>query len=200
MLACSSSGASSQQGATLAASPPMAGQAAAVFAGGCFWCMEPAFESLPGVLSVTSGYTGGRVPGPAYDDVSTGRTGHVEAVRVVYDPSRVDYARLLDVFWHNVDPTQDDGQFCDRGEQYRSAVFVASAEERRLAEASKARMEQHLGRRIVTTIRDAATFWIAEAYHQDYYRTHAEHYQRYRRGCGRDARLRAIWGAGAAGH
>ncbi len=175
------------------------GEAEAVFAGGCFWCMEAPFESIPGVSAAVSGYTGGRVDAPRYEDVSAGRTGHVEAVRVVYDPSRVGYAQLLEVFLHNVDPTQDDGQFCDRGEQYRSAIFVRTQEERRLATEALERARATLGRPVVTTVRDASTFWVAEAYHQDFYRTNPSRYASYRRGCGRDARLRTLWGD-AAGH
>src|ERR1043165_1676289 len=173
LLACS---ACAQGGHTRQAPPPPAGQAAAVFAGGCFWCMETAFEGMPGVFSVTSGFTGGRVNGASYDEVSSGGTGHVEAVRVVYDPNRVSYAQLLDVFWHNIDPTEDRGQFCDLGEQYRAAIFVANPEERRLAEESLRRVHERLQVPVVTTIRPAAPFWIAEAYHQDFFRTHREHY------------------------
>lgn len=180
--------------ATRQATPPREGLAVAVFAGGCFWCMEKPFEHTEGVGEVLSGYTGGPERGPSYDAVSSHRTGHVEAVRVVYDPSLVTYERLLELFWHNVDPTQDDGQFCDRGAQYRTAVFVATDEERRLAEASKAAAQARLGRPVVTEIRDAAPFWVAEDYHQDFYRTNPRRYQSYRLGCGRDARLRALWG------
>ncbi len=181
-------------GATAAASPVAEGEAAAIFAGGCFWCMEHPFEELEGVLSVTSGYTGGEVAGPSYEEVSSGRTGHAEAVRIVYRPDVISYERLLEVFWRNVDPTQRDGQFCDHGTQYRTGVFVASDEERRLAEASKAAAAETLGRAIVTEITDAGPFWIAEDYHQDYYRTHPVRYRTYRLGCGRDRRLEALWG------
>ncbi|MBX3245879.1 MAG: peptide-methionine (S)-S-oxide reductase MsrA [Myxococcales bacterium] len=181
------------------ADPPRAGLAVAVFAGGCFWCMEHPFERLDGVGEVLSGYTGGRERAPTYEQVSSGRTSHLEAVRVVYDPERVSYERLLEVFWHNVDPTQDDGQFCDRGAQYRTAIFVATPEERRLAEESKRRVAARLGRRVATEIRAAGDFWVAEAYHQDFYRTNPVRYQSYRSGCGRDARLRELWGDDA-GH
>ncbi len=180
------------------APPPPPGRAVAIFAGGCFWCMEGPFEAVPGVDSVTSGYTGGAEPHPTYDEVGSGRTGHAEAVRVIFDPARVTSAQLLEVFWHNVDPTQRDGQFCDHGRQYRTGVFVLDAEQRRLAEASRAAASRALGRELVTEITDAGPFWVAEDYHQDFYRTHTAHYQRYRLGCGRDARLRALWGDSAA--
>jgi peptide-methionine (S)-S-oxide reductase len=176
-----------------------AGQAEAIFAGGCFWCVETAFEPLTGVISVTSGYTGGPEIGPTYEEVSSGDTGHYEAVRVVYDPSRITYARLLEVFVVNIDPTQGNGQFCDFGRQYRSAIFVASAEERALAQAALERAHTQLHEEIATTVLEAAPFWVAEDYHQDFYRTHPARYTSYREGCGRDARLRTLWGA-AAGH
>jgi peptide-methionine (S)-S-oxide reductase len=177
---------------------PPAGQAAAVFAGGCFWCMEGPFDALDGVLSTTSGYTGGNVPDPTYEQVSDGATGHVEAVRVVYDPKRVDYAKLLDVFWRNVDPLDAGGQFCDRGPQYASALFVADAAERSAAEASKEKLAARLGTAIATEIRSAGPFYTAEAYHQDYYRKNPLRYRYYRSGCGRDARLEKVWGAAPA--
>ena len=182
------------------AAPPE-GQAAAVFAGGCFWCMEGPFDALDGVLSTTSGYTGGSVPDPSYDQVSAGTTGHVEAVRVVYDPKRVDYAKLLDVFWRNVDPLDAGGQFCDRGSQYASAIFVADAEQRRLAEASKRALEQskRFNQPIATEILAAGAFYAAEEYHQDYARKNPLRYRFYRKGCGRDARLKQLWGD-KAGH
>jgi len=161
--------------------------------------MEGPFEALEGVSAVLSGYSGGRIEGPSYREVSSGRTHHLESIHVSYDPSRVSYARLLEVYWHNVDPTQDDGQFCDHGQQYRTAIFVNTPEERRVAEASKARMAEELGRPIATEIRAAAPFWIAEDYHQDYHRTHPTSYHRYRTGCGRDARLRELW-CTSAGH
>jgi peptide-methionine (S)-S-oxide reductase len=198
LAGCSAAGAQSS-GRTRAAPPPGEGQAVAIFAGGCFWCMERPFEELPGVISVLSGYTGGSSSGPTYPEVSAGRTGHAEAVRVLYDPARISYARLLDVFWHNVDPTQADGQFCDHGRQYRTGVFVLDAEQRRLAAASRAAVARLLPGRIVTEITDAGAFWIAEDYHQDYYRTNPARYAQYRLGCGRDARLRQVWGD-LAGH
>lgn len=181
--------------------PPLAeGQREAVFAGGCFWCMERPFEELDGVIAVVSGYTGGRTERPTYRQVSAGITGHYEAVRVVYDPARITYARLLEVFFRNVDPTQGNGQFCDRGEQYRSAIFVRDASERAAARAALDDVARRLGRRIVTSILDVAPFYVAEAYHQDYHRTHPVEYAAYRHGCGRDARLRELWGDAAGAH
>lgn len=174
-------------------SAAQAAQAAAVFAGGCFWCMEEPFDRLPGVVSTTSGYIGGRVANPTYRQVTTGTTGHVEAVRVVYDPSRVSYETLLDVFWRNVDPFDGGGQFCDRGSQYASAIFALDADQRRAAEASKQAVAKRFGKPVATTIRAAATFYPAEDYHQNYYRTNALKYKFYRSRCGRDARLQALW-------
>lgn len=206
LASCSSApggGSAAAQSRTLhtqAAPPPGPGQEVAIFAGGCFWCMERPFEDIPGVISVLSGYTGGRVEGPSYDEVSAGRTGHAESVRVLFDPARVSYAQLLEIFWHNVDPTQANGQFCDHGTQYRSEIFVTSPEQRRLAEASLARVRQTIPGTIATEIRDAVPFWIAEDYHQDFYRTHPARYAEYRLGCGRDAQLRRLWGDLAGGH
>ena len=197
LLALGCSGSSSAADPTVAAGPPGQGEAVAVFAGGCFWCMEGPFEKLPGVLSVESGYVGGKIKGPTYQQVAMGRTSHIEAVRILYTPSKIDYDRLLEVFWRNIDPTQDDGQFCDKGAQYRSAVFVATEEERRLAEASKKKTQTTLGQTVVTEIRDAATFWLAEDYHQDFYKTNPTRYKSYRSGCGRDRRLQQLWGEGA---
>ncbi len=184
---------------TQAAGPLAEGQAEAVFAGGCFWCMEKPFDKLDGVLSTTSGYTGGEREGPTYREVGYHETQHLEALRVVYDPKKVSYDRLLEVFWHNIDPTQADGQFCDRGHQYTTAVFVANNGERKAAEKSKKAAAKTLGQPIVTDIREAATFWVAEEYHQDFYVKDPSHYSRYRLGCGRDARLKELWGD-AAGH
>jgi peptide-methionine (S)-S-oxide reductase len=174
--------------------------AVAIFAGGCFWCMEPPFDALDGVLSTTSGYTGGRVANPSYEQVSDGGTGHLEAVRIEYDPARVTYPQLLDVFWHNVDPLDAGGQFCDRGSQYASAIFVADAEQRKLAEASKRALEQSdkLGKPIATEILEAGAFYPAEEYHQDYAQKNPLRYRYYRYGCGRDARLKAVWGVATA--
>jgi len=173
--------------------------AVATFAGGCFWCMELPFEALPGVLSATSGYTGGQKPDPSYEEVSAGGTGHAEAVRIVYDPARVRYEQLLDVFWRNIDPTAKDRQFCDVGSQYRSAIFVHDAEQRRLAEASREALKAS-GRfpgPVVTEIAEAGRFYPAEAYHQDYARRNPLRYRFYRSGCGRDDRLRELWGTDA---
>jgi len=172
----------------------------AVFAGGCFWCMEPPFDALDGVLATTSGYTGGHVENPSYQQVSEGGTGHREAVRVEYDPARVSYQQLLNAFWHNVDPLDGDGQFCDRGSQYGSAIFVAGAEQRRLAEGSKRALEQskRFAKPIATEILEAGPFYPAEDYHQDYARKNPLRYRFYRSSCGRDARLEAVWGAANA--
>ena len=177
-------------GTAPAVTPP----AEAVFAGGCFWCIEADFDKVPGVLTTVSGFTGGPELGPSYGDVANGRTGHVEAVQLTYDPSQVSYAELLDVFWHHIDPTQDDGQFCDKGTQYRSAVFPSSPDEHTAAAQSLAEVARTLGQPVVTTIRDAATFWPAEAYHQDFHEKNPLHYATYRRGCGRDRRLSKLWG------
>ncbi len=171
--------------------------ASAVFAGGCFWCMEQPFDDLDGVLSTTSGYTGGSVPDPTYEQVSAGNTGHVEAVEVVYDPERIGFDELLAMFWRNIDPLDDGGQFCDRGSPYRTAIFVHDTEQRRLAEASRQAIREQLGQPLATPIRDAGPFYAAEDHHQDYYRKNPLRYRYYRRGCGRDARLEELWGAGA---
>ena len=182
-----------------AAGPVPEGKAEAVFAGGCFWCMEKPFEKLEGVASVESGYTGGEIEGPTYSQVSGHRTKHLEAVRVVYDPKLITYARLLEVFWHNVDPTQPDGQFCDRGHQYTTAIFVGNEAERSAAEASKVAVAKELNSPIFTPVRDAAVFWLAEDYHQDFYKKSPDRYYSYRKGCGRDRRLQELWGD-SAGH
>ncbi len=157
------------QGATRWAEPPAAGLAVATFAGGCFWCMEPPFDVLPGVVSTTSGYTGGWIVQPSYQDVTGGDSGHLEAVRVVYDPARVTYARLLEVFWRNVDPLDAAGQFCDRGQEYRPVVFVHDEEQRRLAAATKAALAAsgRFERPIAVAVEPARDFYVAEDYHQD---------------------------------
>ena len=165
----------------------------ATFAGGCFWCMEPPFEKLPGVISVVSGYTGGTVANPTYGAVSTGGTGHLEAVEIAYDPARVTYQKLLEVFWRNIDPTNPRGQFCDLGEQYRSAIFFHNEAQRRAAMATRDSLAQEKGWKIVTEIRTAAPFFKAEEYHQDYYRKNPVRYRFYRFNCGRDLRLRQLW-------
>jgi peptide-methionine (S)-S-oxide reductase len=171
--------------------------ATATFAGGCFWCMEPPFDKLDGVVATTSGYTGGQTVNPTYEQVSAGGTGHAESVQVAYDPAKVSYETLLDVFWHNIDPLTANAQFCDHGTQYRSAIFYGNEEERRLAEASKAALEQSgrfKGRPIVTEIVPASTFYPAEEYHQDYYLKNPVRYHYYRYRCGRDQRLQELWG------
>ncbi|MBI3778926.1 MAG: peptide-methionine (S)-S-oxide reductase MsrA [Gammaproteobacteria bacterium] len=178
-----------------AAEPVAQGKTAtAVFAGGCFWCMVHPFDELPGVMSVTSGYTGGHKPNPTYHEVSAGDTGHVEAVQIVYDPQKIRYEKLLDVFWVNVDPLDNGGQFCDRGSTYTSAIFYQDGEQKKLAEQSKAAIEKKLGKTVVTTIRPAATFYPAEDYHQDYYKKNPLRYKYYRYSCGRDQRLEQLWG------
>jgi peptide-methionine (S)-S-oxide reductase len=170
-------------------------QAVATFAGGCFWCMEPPFDEVDGVGSTVSGYTGGMRQNPTYEQVSAGRTGHTEAVEIAYDPKKVDYAKLLDIFWRNIDPFARDAQFCDHGSQYRSAIFYHDEEQRRLAEESKAAVEKRFGRKVETEIAAAVKFWPAEDYHQDYYLKNPIRYKIYRTGCGRDQRLRELWGA-----
>ena len=179
---------------TQASTAPPKGQAEAIFAGGCFWCMEKPFDTIKGVSSTLSGYTGGPELSPSYKEVANHRTGHYEAIRIVYDPDVVDYETLLETFWRNIDPTQDNGQFCDRGNQYRSAIFVNTPKERKAAERSKADVASLLDQKIVTEILDAETFWIAEDYHQDFYQKEPERYTRYRLGCGRDAQLLRLWG------
>ena len=168
--------------------------ATAVFAGGCFWCMVHPFDELPGVVSVTSGYTGGQKVNPTYEQVSAGDTGHVEAVQIIFDPKQIGYEKLLEVFWRNVDPLDKGGQFCDRGSTYTSAVFYQNDEQKKLAEQSKTAIEKKLGKPVVTTIRPAATFYAAEDYHQDYYRKNPLRYKYYRYSCGRDQRLEELWG------
>jgi peptide-methionine (S)-S-oxide reductase len=181
---------------TQEAAPPAAGLAVATFAGGCFWCMEPPFDKLEGVISTTSGYTGGQKAGATYREVTAGGTGHYEAVRVVYDPQKVTYDKLLDVFWRNVDPLDPGGQFCDRGASYRTAVFAHDPEQKRLAEASKQALDasRRLSKPVVTPVLDAGPFWAAEEYHQDYYLKNPSKYNFYRWNCGRDARLETLWG------
>jgi len=166
----------------------------AIFAGGCFWCVEADFDAVPGVVDTTSGYTGGHVTAPGYEQVSAGGTGHAEAVRVLFDPSVVRYEALLDVFWHNVDLFVAHRQFCDVGDQYRPEVFVGSAAQRSAAEASKARLQERFSAPIVVPVTDAGPFYPAEARHQDYHTRHAVQYRFYRWTCGRDARLAEIWG------
>jgi len=184
---------------------PMASQSGnlekATFAGGCFWCMEHPFDELPGVVSVTSGYSGGQKMNPTYAEVSAGGTGHAESVQVVYDPSKIRYEKLLAVYWHNIDPTVKDRQFCDSGHQYRSAIFFHSEEQRRLAMRSKEVLEKNKPFRehVVTEITQAGQFFPAEEYHQHYYKKNPLRYKYYRTGCGRDRRLNELWGK-EAGH
>ncbi len=180
--------------------PASATSAAAVFAGGCFWCMQPPYDKLPGVISTTAGYTGGRTLNPTYEQVSAGGTGHAEAVRVVYDPRQVSYPKLLDVFWHNVDPLAKGRQFCDVGDQYRSAIFPLGAQQQSQAQASKKALQAdpRFAQGIATTIETASTFYPAEAYHQGYYLKNPLRYKYYRHGCHRDQRLQQIWGAAAS--
>jgi peptide-methionine (S)-S-oxide reductase len=169
----------------------------ATFAGGCFWCMETAFEGLPGVKSVISGYTGGPERNPTYEQVSAKRTGHSEAVQITFDPKQITYAQLLDFFWHNVDPTDSGGQFCDRGPEYRSEIYVHDAAQKKLAEDSKRALEttpQRFKKPIVTKILAATEYWPAEEYHQDFYMKNPMRYHEYRNGCGRDRRLTELWG------
>jgi peptide-methionine (S)-S-oxide reductase len=174
--------------------------ATATFAGGCFWCMQPAFDPVPGVISTTAGYTGGHTKDPSYHEVGSGTTGHAEAVEIVYDPQKVSYAELLKVFWRNVDATDADGQFCDRGDQYRSAIFYHDDEQKSLAEESKKEAAKALRvpGPIVTQIVPATEFYRAEDYHQSYYRKNPLRYRVYRYGCGRDQRLEEVWGQAPA--
>lgn len=182
--------------ATLAAMPAApAGTETATFAAGCFWCAEADFEKVPGVVTAVSGYTGGHVRNPTYKQVSSGGTGHTESVQLVYDPNRISYEALLDHFWRNVDPFAANRQFCDVGDQYRAEIFVHNAKQRAAAEESKRRVQQRFSTPIVVRISDAGTFYPAEAYHQDYAKTHPVQYRFYRWTCGRDARLTQIWGA-----
>jgi peptide-methionine (S)-S-oxide reductase len=171
------------------------GQAVAVFAGGCFWCMESDFDSLPGVVATTSGYAGGKLKNPTYSDVTSERSGHQEVVHVVYDTTRLSYPQLLDFFWHHIDPTDAGGSFCDRGDSYRSVVFVADEAQKTAAEQSKAAIEASgvLGKPIATPIVSLDTFWPAENYHQNYHETNPGRYMPYRMGCGRDSRVAEVW-------
>jgi len=173
----------------------------ATFAGGCFWCMEHPFDEIPGVVSVTSGYTGGQKKNPTYEEVSAGETGHAESVQIVYDPTQVTYEKLLNIFWHNINPISKDRQFCDSGHQYRSAIFYHNEEQRQLALRSKALLEKNktFKEPIVTEIVKATEFYPAEDYHQHYYKKNPIRYKYYRYRCGRDQRLKELWG-NAAGH
>ncbi|SDO60413.1 peptide-methionine (S)-S-oxide reductase [Halomonas shengliensis] len=173
--------------------------ATAVFAGGCFWCVEEAFDPVEGVIATTSGYSGGDTEAPTYEQVTGGDTGHAEVVAVEYDPTVVDYRQLLHVFWRNIDPFAEDRQFCDVGDSYRSAIFPMNAEERELAEASRAELEERFEREIATQITDFEAFYPAEAYHQDYYQENPLRYRFYKSACGREERLEEVWGDEAGG-
>jgi peptide-methionine (S)-S-oxide reductase len=174
----------------------------ATFAGGCFWCMEPPFDRLNGVVSVTAGYTGGQKKDPSYEEVSSGTTGHTESVEVIYDPAKISYTKLLDAFWHNIDPTVKDRQFCDTGSQYRTAIFYHDEVQKKLAEQSKKMLidSKRLKGPIHTEVTPASTFYKAEEYHQKYYKKNPVRYQYYRWNCGRDQRLKEIWGENADVH
>ena len=183
-----------------AARPAVSPAATATFAMGCFWCAETGYEGIPGVLSVTSGYTGGPEKNPTYEQVSAGLTGHLESIQIKFDPARITYERLIDIFWHSVDPTQANGQFCDHGRQYVSAIFYHDETQKRVALESRRRIEASgvLKAPIVTRIQPASAFWAAEEYHQDFWKKDPERYHSYREGCGRDRRLVEIWGKAAA--
>ncbi len=201
-LACSSPNAapSSQPAGKPRPAPEVpAGHSYATFAGGCFWCMEAPFDKTPGVTSTTSGYTDGPLKNPTYKQVSAGISGHTEAIRVVFDPKQVTYAQLLEIFWHNIDPLAEDRQFCDRGTQYRSGIYWHDATQQKAAKASLATVVKRFdGKTVHTELKKATTFYPAEGYHQDFYKTNPAHYQRYRSGCGRDAQLKELWGS--SGH
>ncbi len=189
---------------------PLAARAeTAILAGGCFWCVEADFESVPGVSEVVSGYTGGTTRNPTYKQVGTGGTGHYEAAKITFDPAKVSYAKLVEMFFRSIDPTDAGGQFCDRGDSYRTAIFVSGPEQRAAAEAAKAEAESVLGQKIVTPVLDAARFYDAEDYHQNYYKgdnivltrrgpkSQSEAYKFYRNACGREARVKQLWGGAA---
>jgi len=175
----------------------------AIFAGGCFWCMQPPFDALKGkgVISTTVGYTGGTKANPTYEEVSAGGTGHAESIKIVYDPSKINYEQLLDIFWHNIDPTVKDQQFCDKGHQYRSAIFYENEHQKALAEAYKQKLlNSGQFKAIYTEIVPAGPFYPAEEYHQEYYQKNPIRYKFYRFNCGRDKRLKEVWGPAAASH
>ncbi|WP_171208448.1 MULTISPECIES: peptide-methionine (S)-S-oxide reductase MsrA [unclassified Ruegeria] len=192
-----------------AAPAPAAGTETLTVAGGCFWCVESDFESVPGVIEAVSGFTGGSAANPTYDQVSKGGTGHYEAVQITFDPARVSRETLLNMFFRSVDPTDAGGQFCDRGDSYRTAIFVSDAGEKALAQQAKANAQAALGQTVVTPILNESTFYPAEAYHQDYYKgkklvitrfgpkRQANAYKAYRKACGRDARVQQLWGSDA---
>lgn len=187
---------------SVTAAPPAAPYEIATFAGGCFWCVESDFDTIDGVTATISGFTGGHVKNPTYKQVSAGGTGHAEAVEIHYDPTKVSYAQLLDFFWHHIDPTVKDQQFCDVGNQYRTAIFYHDDAQKRLAEASKAALERSkpFKEPIVTEIAAASAFYPAEEYHQNFYKINPKRYHLYRYNCGRDQRLEVLWGKAAAAH
>ena len=201
-LAVAAGVANSQNPGTSAApaaqAAPMAGTAKATFAGGCFWCVEADFDKVPGVISTTSGYIGGTVANPTYEQVSAKTTGHAEAVEIVFDPAKVSFEQLLEKYWRTIDPTTKDRQFCDAGSPYRTAIFTHGPQQAAAAQASKAALEKSKPFKapIVTTIEAAGLFYAAEGYHQDYYKKNPVRYNYYRSSCGRDARLKELWGQG----
>lgn len=167
----------------------------AIFAGGCFWCMEPPFEKLPGVISVESGYTGGHIDNPTYEIISTGTSGHIESVQIIYDDEKISYEKLLNIFWKNIDPLDFKGQFCDKGEQYLSGIFYLTEEQSKIAQSSLERQKvKFKEKKIATFIKPASPFFKAEDYHQDYYKKNPVRYKFYRYNCGRDKRLESLWG------
>jgi len=178
-----------------APAPGNAQTARATFAGGCFWCMEPPFDELDGVISTTSGYIAGKTKNPTYEQVSTGTTGHTEALQVVYDPKKISYEKLLEVFWRNIDPLAANGQFCDLGSQYRSGIFYHDGNQKNAAEKSKNAIQARFKQPVATEITAATVFYPAEDYHQDYYKKNPVRYKLYSHGCGRAQRLEEVWGA-----
>ncbi|SJM96559.1 peptide-methionine (S)-S-oxide reductase MsrA [Crenothrix polyspora] len=179
---------------TVIAGDSVSKEQVAVFAGGCFWCMEPPFDALPGVIKTISGFTGGHTENPSYKEVSNGKTGHSEALQVTYDASKISYEKLLEVFWHNIDPFNSTGQFCDEGEQYKAVIFYADEQQKQLAEASKVKINKQMpDKYVATSIKPAGKFFSAEQYHQDYYLKNPNTYHFYRFTCGRDRRLNKIW-------
>lgn len=186
----------SVSGPALAQAPSRQGTEVATFAGGCFWCVESDFDKVDGVISTISGFMGGRTPNPTYKEVTYGNTGHLEVVQVTFDPAKVSYQKLVDHFWRTIDPYDAGGQFCDRGESYTTAIFTHSPEQKTIAEASKSKLAKDgpMKQPIATAVRDAGPFTAAEDYHQDFYTKNPARYKFYRYGCGRDARLEAIWG------
>ncbi len=192
-------GASSPGGDRLAPAPlpvPSVSQRVATFAGGCFWSMQKAFDGVDGVVSTTAGYAGGKKADPRYEDVETGQTGHAESVQLVYDPAKISYEHLLDIYWHHIDPLTPNAAFCDHGPQYRSIIFYHDAEQQRLAEASKRALDEshRFATPIVTAVQPATPFYPAEEYHQQFYKKNPARYEAYRIGCGRDRRTRELWG------